>query len=295
MASDNTSKKQKMSEAITRQLGDRFSSTQNMAPLIDEFIERDLAEPNFIGHLETGGDQFYQAFWEFLVGSYLIESGFAPQRLPRGPDFLVRVGDNDVFIECQVPLPANLPKEWMEREIGKAYSVPTQAIKLRWTGALYNKKQQLEAWLKKGVLRTPLAYVIAINGGLLAPRMGLAEDFGISQFPLAAEITYPLGPLAVDIDDDLQNGSIRRTIESNLRKANRAKVDVDVFLRTDWSSVSGVMGAASFAPLELKRRIHWVPNINASVSLEDNWCQAPCWISLQNDGDLVHLELRGVQ
>ncbi len=282
-----------VADAIIRRTSAEYFEKENLGPAIQDFVDRGLAVGGFLQQLQQLGAASSQAFWEFIVGCHLARLGLDPTRRSSGPDFYVEVAGKPLWVECVAPTGANIPREWMQRPVGSAYSVPHDAIKSRWTSALYDKKRQRDNWVDRGVIPATDAFVVAICGRLLGGVW--AEGDGVSQFPFGAEIAYPIGPIAVAIDVETGIGAVRPTIRRKFETPGGTTVPLDPFLRDDWSGISGILGTAAINPSQIPSAVHWVPNVRSAISLPDNWFQAGLFLEVRETDDAVDVTLRRVQ
>jgi hypothetical protein len=99
-----------------------------------------------------------------------------------------------------------VPAAWLRPVTGQAYTMPHEAILLRWTSAIKDKAEKLfgaadhpdTGYLAKGVVAEGDAFVVAINARRLRDSFPQLE--GISQFPFPVEAVFSVGPYAVQIN-----------------------------------------------------------------------------------------------
>lgn len=108
---------------------------------------------------------------------------------------------------------------------------PHDEIALRWTAAFnYQRKE---------IVGAGEAYVIAIDGGQLG---ALPLDHGISGYPLALEIVFPIGPLAIPVDRKTRKMGRSATSEKfSIRNANGSPVPTTPFVDAKYAGVSAVL------------------------------------------------------
>jgi hypothetical protein len=162
-----------------------------------------------------------------------------------GPDYQLRFGRLTIWVEAIVPKPTGIPAEWLETPVRgnrRARSKPSEAILLRWTAALKEKRKKLSQYGSSGRISGSDCTVIAVNSCMLSDFA--FEDLGISQLPTAIEAVLPIGALAVPITPDgKQAGDAIRMPRFQLQNANNAPVSTDNFLNPDYASVSALMGS----------------------------------------------------
>jgi hypothetical protein len=190
---------------------------------------------------------YWQQLSEVLVADQLAQVGLLPSHRVAGPDFLIEYGQRRIWIEVICPTPVGIPAEWFVHADFEAYSMPHEAMLLRWTSAIKEKSEKLigipenpeTGYLTKGLVAADDSYVIAVNGRLL--RSNFPQLEGISQFPFAVEATFSVGPYAVTIN--------RETLESTagghqhrpvIPKPNGARVPADTFLDLRFAPISAL-------------------------------------------------------
>lgn len=214
------------------------------------FIASGLADRKFEIEL-TGGseDTFWSCVSEALVYDRLRDKlASSRPNVGVGPDFLVEIGQQRVWIEVICPTPVGVPADWLEIRINQATSMPHEAILLRWTAAIKEKTEKLvgsldgkvRGYLQQGVVSPNDCYVIAVNGCRF--RHGpFPALLGVSQFPYAAEAVLPIGPYQIHIDREtlrtVRHGHQERFA---IMKPNGASVPTHAFLDPRYKPVSAV-------------------------------------------------------
>jgi type I restriction enzyme S subunit len=208
------------------------------------FLELDLPNGNFVSELTSGKqERFCQRLWEMQLARHLNTQGHLLSSPEHGPDFRFVHGGKIYWIEAISPEPRGLPADWMglpEPNTWRAGTVPHVEIALRWTAAFKEKWDKLNDYRRKGIVSEEDAYVIAIHGGQLG---AMPLDHGISQYPLAVEIVFPIGPLAIPVDS--KTGKIGKSVISerfSIRNANGASVPTTPFIDQNYAGVSAVLG-----------------------------------------------------
>ena len=146
---------------------------QELIRVCNDFVDRGLADPNFVSRLTSGQDPtFWACLSEALLADRLRNKTF-PDRstIGEGPDFLVLDGGPKVWIEVICPEPRGVPAEWstLNEEVT---NFPHENILLRWTAAIKEKSEKLigdadgstNGYLQSGLVEPNDAYVIAVNG-----------------------------------------------------------------------------------------------------------------------------------
>lgn len=138
--------------AIQQHFAVRYPGDFHRTVVVREFLERACRR-----HLDLGlGDadlsqklcfandhQYWQQLSEILLGHELMDAGLALIPSRDGPDFLFEHEGGNIWVEAICPQPEGIPSEWLAQPTGKAYSLPHEAILLRWTAAIKEKAQKL--------------------------------------------------------------------------------------------------------------------------------------------------------
>ncbi|MCD4735705.1 MAG: hypothetical protein K8R53_06645 [Bacteroidales bacterium] len=214
------------------------------------FVECGLADRKFIRELTSGQDsKFWACISEALLADRLHDKSFPERNTTddEGPDFLIEDRNLKVWIEVICPEPRGIPENWLS--LGKGVTnFPHVDILLRWTAAIKEKAEKLigndegtiTGYLKKGIVASNEAYVIAVNGCQL--RNGpFPALYGISQFPFAVEAVFPIGPIQLRINKEtgkaVDQGHQHRPYVIN---KNNAQVPAFTFLDPRFNQISAI-------------------------------------------------------
>lgn len=226
----------------------------------DKEVEKRLCSKN--------ENTYWQQLSEILLDDKLSKAGIQITRKTSGPDFLVEHEGKRIWIEVITPEPKEMPEEWINcnSKIIRTYNTPFDAIRLRWTGAIKDKSDKLQEYLKKGWVTHEDVYVIAVNGRLLRGLDGVwPELYGDSQHPFAVEATLFLG--ASGISNDRQGVSHQH--RSYTPKPKGTPVPTGIFFDPNFSGVSGIWAVDVDETLLLGKNIYMVvvhnPNANAKI------------------------------
>jgi hypothetical protein len=202
-----------------------------------------LPNSNFVEEFTSGKkERFFQRLWEMLLARHLDAQGHRLSSPAHGPDFRFMHNDRVVWVEAISPEPRGLPADWMEPAApnsGRVGRVPFDEIGLRWTAAFKEKWEKLTAYRRKKIVEEGDAYVIAIHGAQLG---AMPLDHGISQYPLALETVFPIGPLAIPVDRE--TGKFGKSVTSerfSIRNANGSRVPTTPFVNENYAGVSAVL------------------------------------------------------
>ncbi|MBU3655845.1 MAG: hypothetical protein FGM23_05765 [Alphaproteobacteria bacterium] len=110
----------------------------------DGEVEKNLCSKN--------KNKYWQQLSEVLLADKIIKAGIQITRETSGSDFLVEHEGKRIWIEVITPEPKEMPEEWVNcnSKIMRTYNTPFYAIRLRWTGAIKDKSDKLQEYLKKG-------------------------------------------------------------------------------------------------------------------------------------------------
>ncbi|WP_125460963.1 hypothetical protein [Rhizobium sp. CIAT894] len=202
----------------------------------------------------TDDGLYWGAMSEILLADRLLYAGLQPTHQEPGPDFRLDHVGKTIWVEVVTPLPTGIPAEWLQHEPGNAVYFPGEAMLLRWTAAIKEKAEKLRGnsalgklgYLGSGIVHADDAYVIAVNGLLLrGGGFGRGDGFpqleGISQFPLAVEATYAVGPYSITINrETLEKVSAGLSHRPRLKRPKGADVPADTFHDPNFGPISAV-------------------------------------------------------
>lgn len=186
--------------------------------------------------------------WEMMVATILKSEGYQPTRsINGGPDFVVERDGKRIFVEARCPGPGDEGKPDTVPPIVYgariAQDIPEAQIVLRIRGALKDKKEQYDQYLRDGKISEGDICVIAICSSKIDRAAGLWP-------PTIMRATHGLGNPYVLFDQG--EGVVGEGIESraSILKAN-GPVDTTFFLSRDNSLISAVLYSdCSFFSLE---------------------------------------------
>lgn len=256
----------------------------------DGEVEKNLCSKN--------KNKYWQQLSEVLLADKIIKAGIQITRETSGPDFLVEHEGKRIWIEVITPEPTDIPNEWINSEMGKVIGMPHEAMLLRWTAAIKQKAEVLlggtakipNGYIKKNIVGSGDAYVIAINGRLL--RDGFPQIEGISQFPFAVEATFCVGPYQLQIDcNTLQTTCSGPQHRNLIPKPNGATVPADTFLDPQYAPISAIWAVDIDEALliGMQRPMIVVHNPNASTPVPRNFLPACREYFATDQGDQIEL------
>ncbi len=221
----------------------------------EKVVEAQLLDKGSLSRLcGTEDGLYWGAMSEVLLADRLLHAGLQPPHQEPGPDFRLEHHGKTIWIEVITPLPTGVPIEWLKHQPGSAVNFPAEAVLLRWTAAIKAKVEKLRGdptqgkvgYLASGIVHEEDAYVIAVNGLLLrgggfGKGGGFPQLEGISQFPLAVEATYAVGPYSITIDRmTLGRVAAGHSYRPSLMRPKGADVPADTFHDPNFAPVSAV-------------------------------------------------------
>lgn len=209
-----------------------------------------LAPPHLISELETNDEgKLWSCLWEAMLFHHLTALGHSLRKITRaagqyGPDFSFDYDGKTVWLEAVVPAPVGIPADWLSppgREV-RVRSKPDQERVLRCTSCISDKQQKFKDYLEKEIVGSRDITIIAVNICRLSDFD--IDGCGISQFPLAMEALFPIGPIAVPITrEGKQAGPAINVPRLTVEKVTGAKISTANFLNPEFTNVSAVVQA----------------------------------------------------
>lgn len=215
-----------------------------LKPMIAAFVASGAADKNYLAELGAGDEAyFWSRVWEAMLYWRFHTQGWSVSGQGAGPDFRIKTPNGDVLVEATVPSPDGLPPEWLQFQPGVVKSMPHEAMLLRWTSKVADKRKKHVEDIAKARVDAATPFVIAIN----SVRLGYwPEENGISQWPFAAEATFPIGPWAVPIDPKTREmGTAYQSLRFSIAKRPGVEIPTGAFLDPEYSCVSALIGCAA--------------------------------------------------
>lgn len=253
-----------MVDQVERFLEKKYHDNEDVRKALSELYHRyvswGIKDNKFEKDFTDGrNDHFYPYIWEMLLAQHLKDLGYAIQSDDEGPDFQIKHEGQTIWIEATCPTPKGLPEQWLRipaaGEPARAMSVPHEAMLLRWTAALKEKKDKLTGrtlrngehkpgYLDNGIVGPNEPYVVAVNSCRLGRGPSTLLHHSISQRPFALEAAIPLGPIEVVLDRTTGKQINQRfSYRPNVKNANNADVPTDNFFNPDYAGVSAILGS----------------------------------------------------
>ncbi|UEM08081.1 hypothetical protein JL101_035380 (plasmid) [Skermanella rosea] len=226
-----------------------------------EYDAAGLADTTFVDAIASGDDgRFWQRVWEMLLARHLCAQGRRLTSADHGPDFRFEAGGKVVWCEAICPEPVGIPAECLRVPSAgefRVVTVPAEAMLLRWTAAIKEKREKLEGrngrnrrtgvaelvpgYRQQGIVADDECYVIAVNGSRLSA-FGMWE--AASTLPIILQAVLPIGPIQVPVRGDrIVTEEARHSYRASVPSRNGSPVPTDSFLDPSYAGVSAVMGS----------------------------------------------------
>ncbi|KPB01074.1 hypothetical protein [Ahrensia marina] len=268
-----------VADFLKQKYPDNNKVCEGLISLYNDFSSWGVKDSTFDQSLtDNDPNRFHSRVWEMVLARHLKNLGFDIKSEDAGPDFLFEQDGQRIWVEAVCPTPVGLSQQWLnpfELDDGPhVSSIPHEQMLLRWTSVLKEKNDKLigtnskAGYIQKGIVKENDAYVVAISSSQLG--MGLLTYLGISQFPMAVEAVFPIGPNQVVIDRETMevsdiNHQHRPAI---IKPSTGAEINTGNFLDQNYNRVSAIIGTN--AGLDAACGCEWpicvVHNPNASSS-----------------------------
>jgi type I restriction enzyme S subunit len=122
---------------------------------------RPLADPEFVAEFCSGNEtRFLERFSEMYLSGVLIEQDFQLSSSSHGPDIRVDTVNAQTWLEIVTPAigegPNQLPEDYANPDFTESavrvYSVPHEAILLRWTSSIRQKWEKFEQYRAEAII-----------------------------------------------------------------------------------------------------------------------------------------------
>jgi len=208
-----------------------FPLRKRIAELFPHFAG--LEDPHFGQELDRDP---HSRLWEMVVAKILRSEGYEPTSAAHGPDFVVKTGNQRVFIEAVCPDPgkSDNPNSLPPMADGECGAKPTEKIVLRIRAALEEKKRQYMKYCDCGIVSADDICVVAVSSSKLGPRAIMCP-------PAVARATLGQGNPYVVFD--WKEGVFAEGVDSceSIVKANGSEVSTTFFLSDENSLIAAVL------------------------------------------------------
>jgi hypothetical protein len=197
---------------------------------------------------------FESRYWEMYLGCSLLRlgKGLVARRGRRGtggPDLLLHEEGTSIGIEAIAPDGGSGPDSILEPPMGEVYTVPDEAITLRYSSAIEAKRRQYDGWRQRGSVDAGDPFVIAVNSGRLP--YGLTDVYP----PRVCKALFPLGAEYVTIQGgEAVGGGFH--YRPSLRKSSGTNIPTTIFTDPCSASVSAVLYSAETIGRRYDPRLH---------------------------------------
>jgi hypothetical protein len=206
-------------------------------PFGDKDFPRQLAE------------DFHARFWEMYLTCTLIDKSFnvvPKQTRSKGPDILITDSSRRIFIEAIAPSEGcdDNPDKVPKLKSNEATLVPDTEITLRYSGAIADKYKKYHTYLNQGIISPVDSYVIALNSCKIDT--AIIDQITTSGIPRVMKAVLPIGYKQVVINK-ISGPVVDWTYQyrPNIYRKSGSAVPTDIFLSSEYASLSGVLYSRS--------------------------------------------------
>lgn len=235
---------------------------QYLRPMIEGFVRSGACDRNYLAELKSdAAGPFWSRIWEAMLFERFRALNWNVRGSGEGPDFRVETPRGVVLVEASVMSPDGLPCDWLSDRPGQVYSLPHEAMLLRWTSQLSDKRKNHVDDIAQGRVAAEHPFVIALNSMRLSRDPRDPIENGISQWPFAVEATFPIGPLAVTVDRVTGKfGTTYQSLRFSVSKRAGVEIPTGNFLDPEYACVSALIGcAACYADESVRAKFNGQP------------------------------------
>ena len=243
--------------------------------LLCDYNVSGLAPPHMWNEVAQGCAEEPQKLWSCLWEAMLyrhfkaLRFKFRKDHLrhsgQHGPDLGLIVGSRTIWIEAVVPSGTGLPDAWIAPSAGmRVREPPEEAMLLRWTSVLRDKKQQYKKRLEAGVVEPGDPYVVAVNSYMLSGHP--VQEAFISGPPSPVAAVYPVGKLSFTFAG--KDGRSERLLRFSIKKPKGSDVPTTAFLEKEYEGISALIGCSRNDMLDGCLHLIAVHNLGAKNPVE---------------------------
>ena len=206
-------------------------------------------------------EKFYGTAHELKTYEYFLNKGYsviAHNDNTKGPDFQTSIG----YVEC---VTFTMPNDLNSKEIIDLGLNIHTAFEPRFTGALKDKKDTYDKYLRDNILDSKQPNIICVHTGMCNSQM-----FPLTQIRCCEEILYGLGS-QVDCFDrrTFEHIGSYRQYENSILKPSKEKVTIpiDYFNGLEYNNISAVLLITDPLYDDYKQAIMFI-NHNAKVQVD---------------------------
>jgi hypothetical protein len=188
-------------------------------------------------------------FWEMYLTCTLINKAFniVPKlKRSKGPDILIEESSRRIFIEATAPSEGynNNPDKVPKLKSNEATRVPDTEILLRYSGAIADKYKKYHTYLNQSIISPGDSYVIALNSCKIDT--AIIDQPTTNDIPRIMKAILPIGNKQVQISKPpAQVVNWTYQYRPNIHRKSGSAVPTDLFLRPEYSSLSGIIYSRS--------------------------------------------------
>lgn len=129
----------------------------------------EYAPPTFQKEIENDEGKLDSLTWEMLLANMLLDAEFELVKATSTdqPDLCVLHNETKIWIECSIPERGDSSSSNSVPETifdGEFHEVDMDKNTLRFSSAIWEKKQQHDRWVKEGICKADEPYIVALHG-----------------------------------------------------------------------------------------------------------------------------------
>ena len=192
------------------------------------------ADSHFHSEIRLDG-KFQDRFWEMHLGNVLLEKNLRVSSKDYGPDFLVEIENEKLWVEAITASNGELDKPDSLHELEQsetAVYVDDRKVVLRLRSAIESKSRKINKYLKDAVIDEADSVIIAVNTGKIDSLLAV-EFLG---YAAMACFGKDISLLRMRKEETFENVEI-----VSVQKSSGSDVPVNIFLSDDYRHISGVL------------------------------------------------------
>lgn len=220
--------------------------------VIFQHLAMDLADSHFTNELTSNDEyKFNSRLEEAIFGCKLQSLGhkLCPLQNGKGPDFLFRHNNSDIYVEVIAPTPSKVPEDWQNPKPGKSYRTPNKELLLRYTAAFKEKAERFKKYKIEKLIKEDSACIIAISSRQLSKTFPI--DRGDSGYPFSVEVAFPIGPRCVEFTSPpIIPPTVKQYTRYSVKNHNGADIPTGLFLEYENHHISAIIEVQRFPSLQ---------------------------------------------
>ena len=182
---------------------------------------------------------FHQRWWEMYLTLGCVRLGFTVKtfRNDRGPDILIELEGQKVWVEAVAPRPGEATDAVPEPVLNGCQELPIRESILRLTNAIGEKRRKFESYIQQGIVSEDDPCIVAVSSCCLN-QFGTILDFPQS---VMLRVLAGAGDLVIPI-----NGTRRSYSEftDTTHRDSGSSVNLNLFYQDGYEIISGVLYSA---------------------------------------------------